>query len=70
MRCFEARPSYEYISLRGKGEVSVLVGVRSAVADKMELLFWDRKADGTYKNRGKVMRAYTRLLIVKTMLLK
>ena len=48
--------------------MSVLVGVRSAVADKMELLFWDRKADGTYKNRGKQMRAYIRLLIVKIML--
>ena len=48
--------------------MSVLVGVRSTVADKMELLFWDRKADGTYKNRGKLMRAYTRLLIVKIML--
>ena len=48
--------------------MSVLVGVRSAVADKMELLFWDRKADGTYNNRGNVMKAYTRLLIVKIML--
>ena len=48
--------------------MSVLVGVRSAVADKMELLFWDRMADGTYNIRGKVMRAYIRLLIVKIML--
>ena len=64
--CFEARRSHEYITLRGKEEVSVLVGVRSAVAEKMELLLWDRKYEGDYKCRGgKKMKAYTRTLITK-----
>ena len=63
---FEQRDGYEYITQRGREEVSVLVGVRSAVADNIETLLWSRKFEGDYKARnGNKMRAYIRTLIAK-----
>ena len=63
---FEQRDGYEYITQRGQEEVSVLVGVRSAVADTIETLHWSRKEDGEYRARkGSKMRAYIRTLIAK-----
>ena len=60
------RDGHEYLSVRRSEEVSVLVGVRSAVADTIETLHWSRKEDGEYRARkGSKMRAYTRTLIAK-----
>ena len=45
--------------------------MRSAVADGMELLIWERKHEGNYKSkdkRQKQMKAYTRTLMGKIML--
>ena len=60
------RDGHEYLTVRGSEEVSVLVGVRSAVADTIETRHWSRKEDGEYRARkGSKMRAYTRTLIAK-----
>ena len=45
--------------------------MRTAVADSMELLLWERKHEGNYKSkdkRKKRMKAYTRTLMAKIML--
>ena len=45
--------------------------MRSAVADGMELLMWERRHEGNYKGKGKrqkQMKAYTRTLMAKIML--
>ena len=65
---FGDRESHDYLVLRGNEQASVLLGVRTAVADSMELLMWDRKFEGTYKAKTKqktLMRAYTRTLMAK-----
>ena len=62
----ESRNHHEYLALRGNEEVSVLVGVRSAVADGIETMLWDRKYEGEYRARkGAKLKAYTRTLIAK-----
>ena len=63
---FEERAGHDYLTMRGNEESSNLLGVRSAVADSMELLFWLRKYEGDYKTKGKnktKYRAYSRTLI-------
>ena len=65
----ESRNGHEYLTLRGNEEVSVLVGVRSAVADGIETLLWHRKEEGEYRARkGSKFRAYTRTLIANSSL--
>ena len=63
---FGDRDDHDYLTLRGTEESSNLLGVRSAVADSMELLFWLRKHEGDYKTKSKNKiknRAYSRTLI-------
>ena len=48
--------------------MSVLVGVRTTIADRVEALNFTRKEEGTYTSKGPSktkMRAYTRLLVAK-----
>ena len=48
--------------------MSVLVGVRTTIADRVEPLNFTRKEEGTYTSKGASktkMRAYTRLLVAK-----
>ena len=45
----ESRDGHEYLTLRGNEEVSVLVGVRSAVADGIERALWNRREEGEYR---------------------
>ena len=69
--CFEEREGHDYWTLRGNEETSNLLAVRSAVADGMELLMWERRYEGKYKGKGrrqKQMKAYTRTLMGKIML--
>ena len=65
---FADRSGHDYLTMRGSEKSSNLLGVRSAVADSMELLFWERKYEGVYKTKGKnktQIRAYSRTLIGK-----
>ena len=48
---FAEREDKAYLTLRGNEEVSVLLGVRSAVAERIDLLFWKRIDEGTYKKK-------------------
>ena len=67
---FQEREGHDYWTLRGNEETSNLLAVRTAVADGMELLLWERKHEGYYKSRNKQkqMKAYTRILLAKIML--
>ena len=49
---FGDRACHDYLTLRGTEESSNLLGVRSAVADSMELLFWLRKYESDYKTKS------------------
>ena len=65
---FSERGDHEYLTIRGNEPSSVLLGVRSAVADSIELLLWSRWLEGTYRSttgNRKKMNAYTRSMIGK-----
>ncbi len=66
----ESRDSYEYLTLRGCEECSVLIGVRKQVGAALELLFWERRYEGRYKRRsgGGRADAYSRVMIAKVLL--
>jgi hypothetical protein len=62
----ESRQGYEYLTVRGKEEKSVLIGVRSNQANGIKLLNWQRRLEGEYKNTGGGRSyAYTRCLVVE-----
>ena len=63
----QARDAYGYHTIRPDEKVSLLVGVRSAVADSIELLNYTRKLEGLYNSKGKKnqLKAYTRTLVAK-----
>ena len=65
---FAEREDNAYLTLRGNEEVSVLLGVRSAVAEGIDLLMWKRIDEGTYKKKNTAKskaHAYTRVLVAK-----
>ena len=65
---FSERDDHEYLTLRGNETSSVLLGVRSVVADSIELLLWSRWFEGNYKSKTgskQKMNAYTRSMIGK-----
>ena len=49
---FEDRVGYEYLTLRGSEEHSVLLGVRVQTGNDLELLYWERRFERTYTRRG------------------
>jgi hypothetical protein len=53
--------------LRGAEDSSVLIGVRQAVGNALELLFWERRHEGTYRRRsgGGKAEAYSRCLVAR-----
>ena len=55
---FDNRQGYEYLTLRGNEESSVLIGLRKQVGNTLELLNWERRLEGTYRRRsgGRVNR--------------
>ena len=55
------RQGFEYLSLRGQEEGTVLVGVRANTAQRIELLEWHRIQHGKYQ--GKI--AYSRTMLVR-----
>ena len=62
----DRRAEYQFMTLRGKEESSILCGARTNLCQKLELLSWDRIYDGVYKNDGgKMTKAYTRLMTVR-----
>ena len=61
----EGRPEFEFVTCRGKERSSLCVAARKHVCAGMDLLFWERLVDGTYKSKKNVEKvAYTRILIV------
>ena len=57
--CFEEREGHDYWTLRGNEETSNLLAVRTAVADGMELLMWERKYEGNYNSKKRNRRRRT-----------
>ena len=49
---FDSRPGYQYMTLRGDEEISVLVGVRQESGNTLELLDWERREEGRYRRRS------------------
>ena len=63
----ESRDGFAYLTLRGCEESSILLGIRSNTGNSLEVLFWERRREGTYKCRGgkKMAEAYTRCMVAK-----
>ena len=62
----EGRPEFEFVTIRGKERSSLCVAARKHVCAGMDLLFWERLVDGTYKSKKNAAKvAYTRILIVE-----
>ena len=63
----ESRHSYQYLTLRGNEESSVLIGIRNTQGNALTLLDWERREEGCYRRKtghGKAT-AYSRSLIAK-----
>ena len=65
---FEKRESYEYLTIRGSEEISVLIGLRANTGNDLSLVFWERRFEGTYKKKKRFHDAYTRVLVAKVTL--
>ena len=65
---FDNRQGYEYLTLRGNEESSVLIGLRKEVGNTLELLNWERRFEGRYKRKGGkakgMANAYSRSMVV------
>ena len=64
----ESRNGFAYLTLRGCEESSILLGIRSRTGNSLELLFWERRREGTYRRSsggGKKAEAYTRCMVAK-----
>ena len=66
---FENRQSYEYLTLRGDEECSLLIGVRKEVCNALDLLNWERRCEGQYTVRRagiqRKVNAYSRGMVVR-----
>ena len=66
---FGNRQSFEYITLRGNEDSSILIGLRKQVGNTLDLLNWERRFEGTYSvRRGGTHRkvnAYSRSMVVE-----
>jgi len=51
---FEKRESYEYLTIRGSEEISVLIGLRANTDNDLSLVFWERRFEGTYRQKQEV----------------
>ena len=61
----EHRGAYPYFTIRPDEPVTLLLGVRSAVADSIQTLDYTKREEGMYKSKSSAknrMRAYTRTL--------
>ena len=61
----EHRGAYPYFTIRPAEPVTLLLGVRSAVADSIQTLDYTKKEEGMYRGKSSAknkMRAYTRTL--------
>ena len=61
----EHRGAYPYLTIRPDEPVTLLLGVRSAVADSIQTLDYTKREEGMYKSKSSAknrMRAYTRTL--------
>ena len=65
---FEKRESYEYLTIRGCEEISLLIGLRANTGNDLSLVFWERRLEGTYKRKQRFHDAYTRVLVAKVTL--
>ena len=63
------RDAYQYLTLRGSEEHSVLIGVRVGPGTDLEMLFWERRLEGMYQRKNKSRaKAYSRCLIARVTL--
>ena len=63
----ERRDGFEYLTLRGCEDSSILVAVRNEMGNRLELLDWERRREGRYRRRSGSGRAeaYSRCLIAR-----
>ena len=63
----ERRDGFEYLTLRGCEDSSILVAVRNEMGNRLELLDWERRREGRYRRRSGRGRAeaYSRSLIAR-----
>ena len=65
----DARPAFQYLTIRGNEEASVLIGLRAQTGNEIKLLHWERRDDGPYKSRSRGKTrfniAYTRVLVAQ-----
>ena len=68
---FRNREGFEYITLRGNEDSSILIGLRKHSGNTLDLLNWERRLEGTYATRrrgtgGGTTRAnaYSRSMVV------
>ena len=62
-----SRNGFAYLTLRGCEESSILLGIRSNTGNSLQVLFSERRSEGTYRTRsgGKTAEAYTRCMVAK-----
>ena len=47
----KGRPQFQFLTLRGREEGSLLIAARSNVYSEMKLLLWERATDGKHQKR-------------------
>jgi hypothetical protein len=63
-----ARSSFEYLVIRGREEVSLLIVVRVNIAKSLECIYWERRFEGERRNKHKKYRCYSRCMVGKVVL--
>ena len=65
----QRRDGFEYLTLRGQEDSSVLVALRNETGNRLDLLDWERRRAGRYRRRnGGHAEAYSRSLIARVQL--
>ena len=60
------RPAYEYLTLRGNEELSLCIAARANLCKQVDLVYWERRVDGTYKTEsGKWKDGHTRIMVAE-----
>ena len=71
MNELKSRDSYEYLTIRGCEESSILIGLRASSGNDLELLDWERRLECQYTRRCRgtcKANAYIRCMIAKVTL--
>ncbi len=61
----EWRHGCQFLTIRGCEDNILCVGLRTSIGSRLDLKHWERRFDGTYTSKGKLNRAYSRIMVVK-----